>query len=259
MAAPDQNTAFTLTYSESVEGWPSFYSYLPEYMKGMNWFFYTFSGGNLYRHNTNDTRNQYYGINYNSVITSVFNPQPSLTIKLFKTISFESNAAWDCTSLITDLSQGNVDLLEFEQKEGEWFGYVRHNTGVTNYALRYTNGLGTISAVNGPPAALICSIGNSLGNLITIGATAYVLVNNAAPVLAGRVENVNKSEQTVTLDTTIAGAVAPVANNFLMFTNNTIAESYGLRGYYMEFTLVNSNTGPVELFAVGSNIMKSFP
>jgi hypothetical protein len=30
-------------------------------------------------------------------------------------------------------------------------------------------------------------------------------------------------------------------------------------GYYMEFTLTNSNTSPVELFSVGSDIMKSYP
>jgi hypothetical protein len=259
MPDPSRNTAYTLTYSEGVEGWPSFYSFLPEIIKGMNGFLYTFSGGNLYRHNTNDTRNNYYGVQYNSRVVSVFNPEPSLTIKLFKTVSFESNAAWDCTSLVTDLSQGNVDELEFEQKEGEWFGYIRHNDGVTNYALRYTNGLGVASSVTGPGNATVCTIGNPLGNIIVIGATAYVLVNGGDPVLAGVVTEIDRAAQTITLDTTVAGATAPVANDFIMFTNNTIAESYGMRGYYMEFTLVNDDTGPVELFAVGSNVMKSYP
>tara|TARA_R110002167_G_scaffold26206_5_gene90388 strand:+ start:3313 stop:4092 length:780 start_codon:yes stop_codon:yes gene_type:complete len=259
MPAPSLTNPYTLTYSEGVEGWPSFYTYYPECIQGMNGFLYTFSGGNLFRHSTNDTRNNYYGQQFSSTVISAFNPEPTLTIKLFKTISFESNAAWDCTSLITDLSQGNVDLLEFEQKEGEWFGYVRHNSGVTNYALRYTNGLGVTTSVTGAAAATICVIGNPIGNLITIGATMYVLTNGAAPLLAGLVTAVDKRNQTVTLDTTIAGAVAPVNNDFLMFTNNTIAESYGMRGYYMEFTFVNSDTTPVELFSVGSNIMKSYP
>ena len=44
-----------------------------------------------------------------------------------------------------------------------------------------------------------------------------------------------------------------------MFVNNTLAESYGMRGYYMEFKLTNSSNAPVELFAVGSSVMKSFP
>ena len=43
---------YTLTYSESVKGWPSFYSYYPDFILGMNQYLYTFKGGNLYRHNT---------------------------------------------------------------------------------------------------------------------------------------------------------------------------------------------------------------
>ena len=77
----------------------------------------------------------------------------------------------------------------------------------------------------------------------------------------GKVTAVTKlgNSGTVTLDTTVTGATAPVANNFLLFTNNTVAESYGMRGYYMEFTLVNDDTTEVELFSVGSSMMKSFP
>ncbi len=259
MGVPQRNAAFTLTYSESSQGWPSFYTFYPEFIKGMNGFLYTFKGGNLFSHNTNDARNNYYGIPGASSITSVFNPEPSLTIKLFKTLSFESNAVWNCTSLVTDLSQGNVATLNFEQKEGEWFSYVRHNAGITNFALRYANGLGNVTVVAGPPATQICTIGNALGNIISIGATAYVLVGGNAPVLAGVVDGVDRTNNTVTLDTTITGAVAPVVGNFLMFTNNTIAESYGMRGYYMEFTLTNQQDSAVELFSVGSSVMKSYP
>ena len=69
--------AETLTYSPDVKGWPSFYSYIPEWMAGMNNYFYSFKGGNLYRHNTNEVRNQYYGVNYSSQMTSIFNDNPT--------------------------------------------------------------------------------------------------------------------------------------------------------------------------------------
>ena len=78
-------TDYTLTYSETVKGWPSFYSYMPEYIMGMNQYLYTFKGGNLYRHNTNTIRNRYYGVDYPSTMTSVFNQEPT-TVKVFKTI-----------------------------------------------------------------------------------------------------------------------------------------------------------------------------
>ena len=99
--------AQTLSYSEDVKGWPSFYSFIPDYMCGMNGFFYSWKGGQLYRHNTNLLRNNYYGVQYSSTITSVFNVEP-MTIKLFKTMSYESDDRWACTSLFSDLGTGSM-------------------------------------------------------------------------------------------------------------------------------------------------------
>jgi len=259
---------YTLTYNEDSQGWPSFYSFFPEYIIGMNAYLYTFQGGNLYRHNTNSDRNTFYGQFSNSTITSVFNPEPVLSIKLFKTLSYESSTTdpdpeegrWDCVRLLTDLSVGNIDDLNFERKEGEWYAYVRHNQGVTNFALRYANGLGVINAApTGPATALVVSLGQPISNIITSHATAYVLVNGQAPVLAGDINVVDRTNNTITIDTTVTGAVAPVNGDFILFINNSIAESYGMRGYYMEFKLENDSNKAVELFSVGSSVMKSYP
>jgi hypothetical protein len=51
---------YTLTYSEGVAGWVSFYSYYPDWIIGMNNYLYTFKGGNIYKHNTNESRNTFY-------------------------------------------------------------------------------------------------------------------------------------------------------------------------------------------------------
>ena len=118
-------TKYTLTYNEDSQGWPSFYSFFPEFTMGMNAYLYTFQGGNLFRHNTNVLRNTFYGSFADSTITSVFNPEPTLSIKLFKTLSYESTtedanpdeARWNCTSLLTDLSQGNITDLNFDVPE----------------------------------------------------------------------------------------------------------------------------------------------
>jgi len=261
-----QATNYTLTYNEDSQGWPSFYSFYPEFIIGMNAYLYTFSGGNLYRHNTNSLRNTFYGSFADSTITSVFNPEPVLTIKLFKTLSYESTtedpdpeeARWNCTRLLTDLSQGNINDLNFERKEGEWYAYVRHDSGVTNFALRYANGLGTVNgAPAGTPAALVVTLGQTLSNILTSHATVYTLVNGQAPKLAGSISSVDRANNTITIDTTIPGAVAPANGDFLLFVNNSIAESYGMRGYYMEFKLTNDSNKPVELFSVGSSVMKS--
>jgi hypothetical protein len=64
---------------------------------------------------------------------------------------------------------------------------------------------------------------------------------------------------TITVDASAAGAYIPVQGDFIVSYKNSVAESHGVLGYYMEFTLTNSNTSPVELFSVGSDIMKSYP
>ena len=76
------STNYTLSYSDKSEGWPSFYSFIPDFMIGMNSYFYTFQNGNLYRHNTGADRNNYYGQFSPSTITSVLAPRPIVDIKL---------------------------------------------------------------------------------------------------------------------------------------------------------------------------------
>ena len=68
---------YTLSYSENSKGWPSFYTYYPEWMVGMNNYFYSFNHGNLWRHNSDSVgRCNWYGSQQSSVIETVFNTSP---------------------------------------------------------------------------------------------------------------------------------------------------------------------------------------
>jgi len=143
---------FTLTYSETSKGWPSFYSYLPEYMTGMNNYFYTFKGGNIYQHNTNEVRNNYYGVQSYSEMSSVFNEEP-LVNKIFKTLNLESDQSWSAT-LKTDIpNSGIIDSEWFEKKEGAWFAFIRtagaDPAALSEYALRSMNGISQSTSVTG--------------------------------------------------------------------------------------------------------------
>ncbi len=251
----------TLSYSESAKGWPSFYSFLPDYMMGMNAFFYTFKGGDLYRHNTNPLRNNYYDVQYNSSITGVFNSNP-LEIKLFKTISFESDKAWAVTELITDLSTGSMLKTYFEQKEGEWFSFIRENSSTINFKLRSANGIGTISLIPTVVSAnqYLYTFVVPPGSIISQGDAIYKTTNPAldTPEQQGVVISVNNKANTINVDTT--GFTQNVAaGDFILYYKNVEASSTGARGYFMQFKLENNDTTPVELFSVGSSIMKSYP
>jgi len=265
-------TEYTLSYSDKSEGWPSFYSFIPDFMIGMNSYFYTFKNGNLYRHNTNTNRNEYYGVSgalAPSTITSVIAPRPVVDVKLFKTLTYESNAAWGATSLLTDLTDGSpasIPATYFVQKEGEWFSFIRTNAGTVNFLERSANGIANNTTVDATtPAATIVSFASPTGSIISIGDSLFAYPANPiatdVPVFAGTITAIDNTapDFSITIDTTVAGATAPSNGEFMINVKDAVAESHGARGYYLEFKLSNNDTTPVELFTVGSQVMKSFP
>lgn len=264
---------YTITYSETAEGFPSFYSFFPDWMIGMNNYFYSFKGGNLYRHNVNETRNNFYGVQSYSQIKSVFNDSP-LKNKLFKTINLESDQSWD-TLLATDINgSGIIESEWYVEKEGAWFSHVR-NTGTVpasseEYALRSANGIGRSQSVTGTNNTPIISFSTnpivSIGSILSVGDIVYfALPPYETPQLAGKVtfvevdlkNNINR----ITLDATIAGAVSPIPiqDAFILYVKDQVAESHGVLGHYCEFSLTNNSTEATELFAVESEVMKSNP
>ena len=246
----------TLSYSPAVKGWPSFYSFIPEYTQGMNNYLYTFNNGQLYRHNTNPLRNNFYGVQYNTTIKSVFNKGP-LENKLFKTLILESDAPWSAT-LATDLPQvGSIADTYFEKKEGNYFAFIRFLETDINLLMRYANGIANVTTVDATtPAATTLTFASSvnIGSIISIGDMVYY---GSTPSLGGVVTALNG--QVITIDTTIAGANAPSNGDFILYVKNTVAESHGVMGHYCEYELTNTSTSKVELFSVGSESMKSFP
>ena len=261
---------YTLTYSETSSGWPSFYSYYPEYMVGMNNYLYSFSGGNIYQHNTNPVRNNYYGVQGISEITSVFNEDP-LTNKIFKTLNLESNTPWSA-ALETDLpNTGLINYSWFVQKEGDWFAYIRSSGGdpaaLTEYALRSMNGIAQSLSVTGTANTPIINFATTIniGNIISIGDSLYsvnppytgpTLVGQVTEIEVDLINNINR----ITVNTLAIGGTAPtLQDSFILYIKNQEAESHGLLGHYMQFILQNTATIPTELFAVESQVAQSNP
>jgi len=271
---------YTLSYSEGVAGWVSFYSYQPDWMIGMNNYFYTFKGGNIYRHNTNEARNTFYQPWWNRVdnlnpspnsftpasITSVFN-NSALENKLFKTINLEGDSTWKAT-LETDLQySGYIDQAWFEKKEASYYAFIR-NTSLGQLPLRSVNGIGNSLTVTGAgtnSAQINFSINPlvSIGNIISIGDYVYfgtniqfagTVVNIIVDYPAGINRIIVNNNMVTPLTTTIPGNV-----NYFFYIKNSVAESHGVLGHYCTFTLESFSNAKVELFAVESNVMKSFP
>ncbi len=273
-------TPFTVTYSESSKGFPSFYSYIPDFIIGMNQYLYTFKGGNLYRHNSDAvSRNSFYGDPVvSSSITTVFNQAP-LQNKIFKTINLEGDDAWKAT-IISDLqTTGLSEASYFEKKEAAWFGFIRNNgpTGAntveSEWELRSLNGIASSSSVAGAGASVQVNFATSvnIGSIISVGDNLYYATPStppatSTPVFAGAVTEINvdlpNGVNQIVVDTTVVGATPPPnQTDYFLFIKNPIAESHGILGHFAEIKLElpNTITAASELFAVESEIMKSFP
>ena len=241
----------TITYAPANSGWTSFHSYFTEWMIGMNSNFYTFYQGNIWKHYSNNNRNNYYGTPNDSTVTPVFNDDPTST-KMFKTIQLDSNSPWD-TTITTDLSAGFMDSTQYELKEGDYYTYIRRVAGNTDLDLMSAQGVGNILTVTGTsPGAITLTFNFDIGSIIAIGDKLYR--DTTGIELIGTITGLTSNSITMNVK-----SITPVIGNYVLYLKDVEAESYGARGYYLETLLSNSSTSEVELFSISSEVFKSFP
>jgi len=270
---------YTLTYSEELLGWTSFHSYTPDWMAGLNNDFYTFKNGKVWKHNVNTTRNNYYGVQYDTIIETVFNVEPDQP-KMFKTIKLKGKSAQPWSAVVTsDLSDGLIAVSGYEKKEGNWYGYVRREDGDLDPTFLSVQGLGIVdTATTVLDTVVITIIGNvtqgvsvktqsppqNNGDLLFAGVISGSSITSLGPKL-GQVSTI--SYDSVTNTTTIemvnhpytgAAPTPPSIGEYLISAKSSVAESYGLRGSYMNVRLTNSESEHVELLSIGSEIFKSY-
>jgi len=233
----------TITYSDNSGGWTSFWDYYPDWMIGLSNVFYSWKNGSLYQHNLSNTRCIFYGVQVPSIVKTIFNEDP-FTTKMFKSVSLDSTSPWTAT-LITDLDYGSIASTEYVEKEGTWFGYARALNSTSNSLnLLSTQGVGSISTVSGATATFGFNITTRLG----VGDRLYV--NNA---FIGTIVSATATTITIT-----GGVFTGLAGGYVRIEKNSIAESYGLRGYYMDIELEITSQNEVELFSISSSLFKSY-
>jgi len=132
-----QNEDQTVSFKESVDGWPSKKSFIPEWGVSLNSKLYTFKNADLYEHKDEDTdRCNYYGDAYSATVDVIFNGNRN-TIKKFKTLNYEGDPNWVATSVTTDQESGAG--ATFEAKENKYFTFIRHAKSSTT-KVTITNG-----------------------------------------------------------------------------------------------------------------------
>ena len=134
--------------------------------------------------------------------------------------------------------------------------------------MRSLNGIGnslTVVGAGTSSAKINFSISPlvSVGNIISIGDYVYFgsNLNFAGVVLEINVNYPAGKNQIVINNNMVAPLSVPIPSdsNYFLYIKNSVAESHGVLGHYCTFTLENTSSGKIELFAVETNAMKSFP
>jgi hypothetical protein len=132
----------TVSFNEPSKAWVSFKSWIQEGGVSLNNSYYTFSGGELWRHHDMETRNNFYGTQYESSVRFLFNQGPSI-IKSFSTLNYEGTQArvtqdiinnpdyydniaksgWYVNSITSNAQE--IGELEFWDKEDKWFSQIK--------------------------------------------------------------------------------------------------------------------------------------
>lgn len=119
--------AQTLAFSEKNNNFEGFLSFQPEMFCTIGNLLVSFQNGVLYTHD-NPVYNHFFGVDYPSYITFVFNQNPAEG-KRFLSIDERANVIWNCPEIETSLisfgttpQQSNIVDGDFELVEGKWCG-----------------------------------------------------------------------------------------------------------------------------------------
>lgn len=243
---------YTVSFDEKVKGWTSFHSYYPDFMLGMNNKFFSFQGGNLHLHNSDTPdRNTYYGNSFPSKLSLMVNDRPS-EIKELQAVSLEGNTPWDISleAYVTDVEdaiRSSLKISEFVEKEGFWYAHARRSED-THFNSRSTYGVGVVSNVTGNTVEV--TGGNSA---LTVGDT---LLKGDLTEL-GAIESYSTVQGVTTIVLTLTTNPVNIGD-FVLASKNSRIEGANLRGYTMRMDLTLQTPTKAELFAVNSEVMKSF-
>ena len=244
-------TAETIAYSTTKEFWLTFYSFQPEMYEKLHDRFFSFLGGVMHRHNVNETRNNFYGVQNNSTLTVVSRANPS-DIKVYDAMSLEGNFSWDAIVSNTNQTTGTMANSEFEQREGLFYRQIEKDAtsnSTTNTSHKVV--LGQVASVSGSTITFTSKISNLP---FGIGDSLFKLESSSETNLSVTISSVSGRKE-ITASGTVSGLSA---GDTVMAVSSASINGDKMRDYHAQVALTNSATTPVELFAVNM-VYKSSP
>lgn len=114
-----ESNGIAVGFDEKNNKWISYYSYEPEMMVKFIDNFFTFKEGKLWKHNVNEVRNNFYGVQYTSKIKYYVNVNPT-EVKEFFSMRQKSNKVWSVTDAYIEPYEGKSSGQRTRIKKGNF-------------------------------------------------------------------------------------------------------------------------------------------
>lgn len=134
----------TVAWSEKLNVWTSFMSFIGEWYQKVNTKFISFKNGRLWLHRSNETFNNFYGVQYDSKLLMICNIEPMQSKMLQVVEEIANGSQWDCSDIGTPRGQsseliglydkanpGNLPA-DFKQYENRYSGNVMRDKNTPN-------------------------------------------------------------------------------------------------------------------------------
>jgi hypothetical protein len=236
-----ETASSTIGFNEDNNIWTSFYSFNPEHYGWINFKMISFLNGELWVHDSNETRCSFYGVNYPHGFGTYMNQEPS-AVKMFQAISLEGNKNSWSVNMSTNLTNSSgvqqetlIDTTFFEEREGFFYSDIPFASSGTTTSNIIP--LGSVEAVNTNEYTMI---GFEAGSGVSVGDEVFENSSFRGTITA-------ISGNVLTIDVT-SGTIS--VGDFIYVSKPT--QFYGdvMRGRVMDMSLESTETGVNELFAV---------
>tara|TARA_R110002153_G_scaffold39726_1_gene114249 strand:- start:14224 stop:15255 length:1032 start_codon:yes stop_codon:yes gene_type:complete len=247
-SATSTGSGITICYKHFKGVWGSKYSFNPSMYVNINNELYSFketSEGLMWKHNVNETRNNFYGTQYSSMFESVSNFNPSM-VKVYEALGVEGGGTW--SALLTNLTQSTtIGTTDFDIREGNRYAMIPRDTLISTGQQIY---LGKVESILNDTVTFTTPI-NSIPFVIedilkTASGSTLTGTNMEISGITGR--------KTIQCTTNISNIV--VGDNIFVEHNSRI-DGDPMRDVFLKLKLTSTDTEAFEVHALSLSYDRS--
>ena len=243
-----EHDGLTIGYKHKEGVWSSKYSFKPTSYVNINNELYSFFNtptGLMWKHNSNETRNNFYGTQYDSMFEVVSNMNPSM-IKVYEALGVEGDGNWSVVLSNSDQST-TISTSDFDNREGHRYAMIPRDTLVSTGHQIY---LGKVEAVSGDTVTFTTPV-NRLP--FVVGDDLYTASGSTLTNTTMDIAGIT-NRKTIQCTSTVSGISA---GDDIFVQHSARVDGDPMRGVFLKLKMTSSDTTPFEVHALSVSYDRS--